>query len=201
MKLKSLATATLVVLALGSVSATWTNVEARSNRRGRWNSTNAMVQAGTAFNVRLGSNISTDDTQSGSAWSGTVDQSVGSIPAGSPVTGVVTSSSQGTHSSRAALTLAVREVTVNGRTYAMNANTQPIVAGTQRAKKIGAIVGGAAVGALLGNAIGGGKGAVIGGLAGGGAGYGLTRNALRTLQLKPGTVVMFTTSEAVLAQR
>jgi hypothetical protein len=92
-------------------------------------------------------------------------------------------------------------VTVDGRSYALTADTEPIVAGSKRAKKIGAIAGGAAVGGLIGGAAGGKKGALIGGLLGGAAGYGLTRNALRTLQLKPGTVVDFTTRQELVARR
>lgn len=165
------------------------------------------VAAGTPIHVRLDSKISTEDANAGDAWTGTVSQSVYSrgrvvIPAGSPVRGVVTSSRHGTHSTRPQLDLAVRQVTVDGRTRAMHANTPAIVAGSKRAKKIGAIAGGAAAGALLGHAVGGGKkGAVIGGLVGGAATYGLTRNAFRTLQLKPGTVVTFTTDESVAMRR
>jgi outer membrane lipoprotein SlyB len=82
-----------------------------------------------------------------------------------------------------------------------NGETEPIVAGSNRAKKIGAIVGGAAVGGVLGHVVGGSKGTVIGGLRGGAAGYGATRHALRTMQLKPGTVVTFTAREDVVARR
>src|SRR6185503_16902309 len=188
MRIKSLATATLVVLALGTVSAASTSAQTNTGRRG-WYRTAAMVEAGTAFNVRLDTKISTDENPTGSAWTGTLDQAVGSIPAGSPVSGVVSSSSQGTHSARARLVLAVREVTMNGQTYAMNATTQPIIAGTKTATKAGAIVGGALVGGLVGKAISGRTGAIVGGVAGAGAGYGLTRNALRTMQLKPGTLL------------
>jgi len=90
---------------------------------------------------------------------------------------------------------------VDGRTLRVNGETEPIVAGSNRAKKVGAIVGGAAVGALLGHAVGDRKGSVIGGLLGGAAGYGATRHALRTMQLKPGTVISFTATQDVVARR
>jgi hypothetical protein len=199
MSRKSLSASTLAFLALGALGWAWTSNEAMA--------ASYRVAAGTPFHVRLDSKISTEDANRGDSWSGTVSQAVVSngrvvIPAGSPVQGVVTSAHQGTHSTRAELGLAVRQVTVDGRTRAMNANTQPIVAGSKRAKKLGAIAGGAAAGALLGHAVGGGKkGAVIGGVVGGAAAYGLTRHAFRTLQLKPGTVVTFTTNESVAMRR
>jgi hypothetical protein len=205
--MKALVTGTLMILALGSV----TTSQARTNvyHRGGWNSrnVNVMVPAGTSINVQLNSAISTDNAHQGDSWTGTVSQSIASsngvaVQAGSPVEGVVTSAVQGTHSTPAQLALAVRRVTVNGQSLAMNAESLPIVAGTSRAKKIGAIAGGAAVGALLGHTVAkGSHGTLIGGLLGGAAGYGLTRNAFRTLQLKSGTVVSFTTSENLVARQ
>jgi hypothetical protein len=118
-----------------------------------------MVPAGTPIDVRLDSKISTENQSSGDTWSGTVYRSVMSggqvaIPAGSPVTGVVMSSVQGTHETRPQIALALRTAVVDGRTLRVNGETEPIVAGSNRAKKVGAIVGGAAVGALLGHAVG-----------------------------------------------
>src|SRR5262249_7048874 len=158
------------------------------------------------MNVRLDSKISTEDAHSGDTWTGTVSQSVYSdgrvvIPAGSAVQGIVTEAAQGTHTTPARIDLAVRHVNMNGQSPTLYADTQPIVAGSHRAKKIGAIAGGAAVGALVGSAVDKGKGTLIGGLLGGAAGYGLTRHALRTMQLKPGTVVTFTTREDLAYRR
>jgi hypothetical protein len=166
-----------------------------------------LVASGTPIDVRLDTEISTENARGGDAWTGTLEQSVVSrgrvtIPAGSPVSGIVTSAQQGTHETQAQLGLAVREVTVNGRSYMMNADTPPIVAGSKRASKIGAIAVGAAAGALVGHSVAkGNHGTLIGGLLGGALGYGVTRNAFRTLQLKPGTVVAFTTLEDVVARR
>jgi hypothetical protein len=213
---------TLAILVLGSVSALWSTGQARQRdyndnyynyHYGRHqgyrlsNYNRVVVPAGTAMNVRLDTKISTDETQSGETWSGTVTQSVIAdnrvvIPAGTPVEGVVTSSVQGTHNNRPSLELAVRRASVDGRMSSVNAVTEPIVAGSDRAKKIGVIAGGAAAGALLGHAIAkGSHGALIGGVLGGAAGYGLSRNALRTMQLKPGTLLTFTTRSDVLAYR
>jgi hypothetical protein len=212
MRTKTLARFALVVLALGTLSSAWTSL-ANAQRdwggsyRSRWGyRTSVMVPAGTPIDIRLESKISTDDNTSGDSWSGTVYRSVTSggrvaIPAGSPVTGVVVNAVQGTHETRPQIALALRQVTVDGRTMRVNGETEPIVAGSNRAKKIGAVVGGAAAGALLGHAVGDRKGSIIGGVLGGAAGYGLTRHALRTMQLKPGTVVTFTAREDVVARR
>lgn len=200
---------TTAILALSAVGSMWSTSEAaRWNRNDRTSYYDRVVMpAGTAFNVRLDSKISTEDAQPGDTWTGTVINSVIAdnevvIPAGSPVEGVVSSSAQGTHNSRPSLSLAVRRVMFDGQWRNVRAETEPIVAGSNRAKKVGAIVGGAAVGALLGRAVGRStKGTVIGGLLGGAAGYGLTRNALRTMQLKPGTNLTFVSRNDVVAYR
>jgi Glycine zipper 2TM domain len=212
---KTLARLALVALTAGTLGSVWSAAQAQNWRdrgygesyRSRWGyRTSVMVPAGTPIDVRLETRISTDDNHSGDTWTGTVYRSVVSggrvaLPAGTPVSGVVVNSVEGTHDSRPQLDLAVRTVTVDGRTLRLNGETEPIVGGSQRAKKIGAVVGGAAAGALIGNMIGDRKGSVIGGLLGGAAGYGLTRHALRTMQLKPGAVVTFTAREDVVARR
>lgn len=192
---KALATIMAAGLALSTLAPAWDidRAEAATYR----------VPAGTNIEVKLDSKISTEDAQAGDAWSGTVAQNVFSggqviIPAGSPVEGVVTRSAQGTHDTKAEIGLAVRRVSVNGEWRTMNADTPTIVAGTKRAKKIGAVAVGAAAGALVGGATTKSKtGTLIGGLLGGAAGYGLTRHAFRTMQLKPGTTVSFTTRNTV----
>ena len=203
-------TAALIMLTFASAAS----AQYRSHRhyRNSFNNTRnsmnyVMVPAGTSVSVRLDSNISTDNVQQGDAWNGTVTQNVVTnngvaIPAGSLVEGVVTNFAQGTHSTRAQLALGLRSVTVNGQSRTMFGEAQPVIAGTSRAKKLGAIAGGAAVGALLGHTVArDNHGTLIGGLVGGAAGYGLTRNAMRTLQLKPGTTLSFVTSENMMAQR
>jgi len=176
----------------------------RTYRTYRNTSSNAgYIPAGTAIDVRLNQTIATDNANSGGTWTGTVNSAVVTgagvgIEAGTPVEGTISSVVQGTHTTPAQLTLTLRRV--NGR--AVYAQAQPIVAGTQRAHKLGAVLGGAAAGALLGHAVDrGGNGTLIGGLAGAAAGYGLTRHAFRTMQLKEGTVVRFVTTERILATR
>ena len=67
--------------------------------------------------------------------------------------------------SRARLELGVRAVLLGDRRTALRARSEPIIAGSTRARNLGAIAGGAAAGALIGKATGdnAGKGALIGG--------------------------------------
>lgn len=171
----------------------------------RWNR-GMRVPAGTAFAVRLDSQVSTDDMRSGDRWSGTVSQPVMRrnrvmIPAGTQVEGIVTQSIQGDHNNPAQVALAVRAIDVDGQYRQVNATSENIVAGSKTANKIGAIAIGAAAGALLGHAVSERHGGLIGGLLGGAAGYGATRHAYRTLVLKPGTELTFTTTEDLVASR
>ena len=164
------------------------------------------VPAGTTFAVRLDSQVSTDDMRTGDRWSGTVSQPVMRrnrvvIPAGTPVEGILTESIQGDHNNPAQVALAVRSIDVDGQYREVNATSDNIVAGSKNAQKIGAIAIGAAAGALIGHAVSERHGGLIGGLLGGMAGYGATRHAYRTLVLKPGTELTFTTTEDLVASR
>ena len=210
MRNKALA-AGLFLLAVSSIATVWSQADAQQRYR-RWNrgydrdryESRAILPAGSAVQVRLDERLSTDDNQSGDEWRGTVTHSIVyngdvMIPAGSEVVGVVSNSIQG--STKPQMSLAMRQVYANGRTYNVRGDTEPIVADSKRARKIGAIAGGAAAGALLGGAVGKGKGAVIGGILGGATGYGVTRHALRTMVLKEGTELTFVTREDVLASR
>jgi len=164
------------------------------------------LRANTPITVRLESQVSTDDSHQGDRWRGRVAEDVMSrrgvvIPAGTPVSGVVTTTLQGTHEQPAELGLALRGAELNGQWLRMNAETEPIVAGSHRAQKLGAIAGGAAVGAIVGHSISHEHGGLIGGLLGGALGYGATQHAFRTLELKPGTLITFTTTQDVYARR
>jgi hypothetical protein len=188
----------------------------QSNRRSRYDrydrssryqrNGDMTLRAGTNIDVRLDSRIETDEAQTGQTWTGTIARDVFTggrvvLSEGSRVEGVVTMVENGTHETRPQLALAVREVAANGDWVRMNAETETIVGDSQRAKKIGAVVGGAAVGGILGHAIGGDKGSILGGLLGGAAGYGATQHAFRSMVLKPGTVITFTVSQDMTAYR
>jgi hypothetical protein len=220
MRTRNFVTFALALLAVGALTTPMLKSDADAasryrrsysrsyDRDSRWNNYRGteVVPAGATLVVRLDQKISSDDANRGDTWNGTIARPVYSddnrvvIPEGSPVVGVVTSVREGTHSTRPMIALSVRRVTIDGRGYSVDADSEPIIADTKSAKKVGAIVGGTAVGALLGHAVGGKKGAIIGGIAGGAGTYGLTRHAFRTMQLKAGTEIAFTTREALVAR-
>lgn len=216
MTTKSMLRAQLTILALvvlGTTLGSTANAYNQTRRAHRFHTraTNAQygsaIPSGTSLQVILNANISTDDTHVGDAWSGTTGQALATnnhvnIPAGSPVSGIVTVSVQGTHNVRPQLALAVRSVVANGQTYPLNADMPTVVGGSQNAKKLGAVAGGAALGALLGHTVAKDEhGTLIGGVVGGAAGYGLSRNAMRSLQFKQGTPLPFTTRNEMAYRR
>lgn len=216
MRMRKLVTFALASLAIAGVGASWfSNADAARRYRDRTYGSDyrydrgyydtEVIPAGANLVVRLDQTISTSEANRGNTWTGTIVEPVYSdnrlmIPEGTPVSGVITSVRQGTSSNRPMLALAIRRISIDGRNYALNADTEPIVAGSKRAQKIGAIIGGAAVGGLLGKAIGGTKGAIIGGVAGGAGTYGLTRHRFRTMHLDEGTEISFTTRHALVAR-
>lgn len=200
MTLKTALNVSLLVLALGVASGNTVSAVTYRHRGAHRVPRHSAesVPAGTTVQVNLTSDISTETAHRGDSWTGTTTQDIYmnkgvAVPSGSAVTGVVTTAMQGTHGARPQLGLAIRSVSANGRSYVMNADMPTLVAGTQRAKKLGVIAGSAAAGALLGHAVAKDEhGTLIGGIAGGAAGYGLTRNAMRTMQVKSGTLLTFT---------
>ena len=131
--------------------------------------------AGMPISVSVFRALSSGTAEVGEPWTGSVTASVTRhgrvvIPAGSTVHGVVAVANPARHGERATLRLALRSVTIDGRSYAMRGSSREIVAGSPRARNVGAIAGGTAAGALLGRAVGGsGRSTLIGALLGGGA--------------------------------
>jgi hypothetical protein len=163
-----------------------------------------LVAAGTPIEISVSAAISSETANIGDTWTGEVKEPVivdGEvvIPAGSTVEGVVTSVTPAQKGSRASLDLGVRSVTVGGKSHSVDAGTEAIVAGSTRARNLGAIAGGAAAGALIGKAVGGsGKGAVIGGLIGGAtAGGAVAASKGFQVVVKEGTVITFNVSKDV----
>ena len=163
------------------------------------------VPAGTPLHVAVDAQISSETAQTGDTWTGTIKEPViigtsAPIPAGSVVSGVITESVPAAKGGRASLALAIRSVTVNGREYPLRATTEAVVAGSPRARNLGAIAGGAAAGALIGKAVGGGgKGALIGGLLGGAAAGGaVAKSKGYQVVLKPGTELVFNADQSVV---
>jgi hypothetical protein len=165
------------------------------------------VPGGTPIKVTMDANISSETAQTGDTWTGVVKEPVvigtaAPIPAGSVVRGVITGSLAAERGNRAFLALAVSSVTVEGKEYACAASTDSIVAGSPRARNLGAIAGGAAAGALIGKVVGGGKGALIGGLLGAGAATGaVAKTKGYQVVLKTGTELTFTVNDPVVMRK
>ena len=156
------------------------------------------LSSGSTFNVTLGGAISSETASVGDAWHGTVAHDVvtqhgGVILAGSAVNGVVTGAMGAKRGSRAMLDLAVRNIRVDGQDQSIAANGESVVAGSTRARNLGAIAGGVAAGALIGSVVGDGRNATVGGLIGGAAATGVVAgsNGYQVV-LKSGTLMSFT---------
>jgi len=163
------------------------------------------VPAGTGIKITVAANITSETALSGDTWSGVVTEPLvigtsAPIPAGSKVSGVVASSKAAEKGSRAHLVLAVRTIEVDGRTYHIHATADSLIAGSTRARNVGAVAGSAGAGALIGKAIGGGgKGALIGGLVGGLVGTGAVASSKGyQVTVKEGAELVFTTDDVVV---
>jgi hypothetical protein len=161
------------------------------------------IVSGTTINVALGGKISSETAVAGDAWYGTVSEDVmtqngGVIPAGSQVDGVVTGALAARRGSRAMLELGVQRIRVNGHDESITASSEPVIAGSTRARNLGAIAGGAAAGALIGKAVGDGKNATVGGIIGGAAAAGVVAGSKGyQVVLTNGTVMTFTVTQTV----
>jgi hypothetical protein len=159
--------------------------------------------SGSTISVTLGSTISSETASVGDAWRGTVAENLesqhgGMIPAGSQVNGVVTEVVSAARGSRAMLDLAVRSISVMGRDELVNASGESVIAGSPRARNLGAIAGGVAAGALIGKIVGDGRNAAIGGIIGGAAATGVVAGSKGyQVVLKPGTRMSFTVDRIV----
>jgi hypothetical protein len=156
-----------------------------------------ILPSGTGVNVTIDAAINSETAHAGDPWTGVVKDPVvigtsAPIPAGSIVHGVVEAAKPAEKGDRAMLLLAMESVTVNGKTHMLSAVGDSVVAGSTRARNVGAVAGGAAAGALIGHAIGGGKGALIGGLLGGGAAtVGVAKSKGYQVEIAKGSDVTF----------
>ena len=133
------------------------------------------VPVGTALAVRLDSSLGSDTSQVEDPVRATLMEAVlveGTevLPAGSVVTGVVTTAEPaGKVRGRATLAVRFRSMSVAGETSALSASLHQTAASTTKddAKKIGIPAAG---GAIIGAIVAGKKGAGIGATVGGGAG-------------------------------
>ncbi len=154
------------------------------------------IPSGTSLRVRMIDNLSSEKTQVGDTFRGTLDEAIQVngkelYPKGADVIGRVTDvHPTGRLSEPGELDLVLN--TVSSGTVATSINVEPLVIkGESHAKSNATKIGGGAVlGAVIGAIAGGGKGAAIGTVAGGAAGTG----AAAATGKKPAVVE----SEAVL---
>ena len=138
----------------------------------------ATIAKGTGLKIMVAAALSSETATIGQEWQGSIAEAVtvgnlAPFPAGSVVHGVVDGVKPAAKGDRAVLVLRVTSIEANGKTHSLSATADSIVAGSTRARNVGAVAGGAAAGALIGKAVGGsGKGALIGGLLGGAAATG-----------------------------
>lgn len=162
------------------------------------------LSAGTAIPISVSTQISSENASPGDSWTGTVTENVVAgdrvvIPAGSTVEGVVSGVQGAQKGSRAFVVLAVRSVNANGTSIPVSASTDSIIAGSTRARNLGAIAGSAAAGAIIGKTVGGsGKGALIGGLIGAAAsGAAVAKSKGYQVVVKEGTNITFNVNHDV----
>lgn len=138
----------------------------------------ATIAAGTGLKITMGSALTSETATLGQEWSGTISEAVtvgnmAPFPAGSVVHGVVDGVKPAQKGDRAVLVLRITSIEANGKNHMISASADSMVAGSTRARNVGAVAGGAAAGALIGKAVGGsGKAALIGGILGGAAATG-----------------------------
>jgi hypothetical protein len=146
--------------------------------------------------------ITSDTATPGDTWTGTLTEPVSlgtvtSLPAGTVVHGVVTGAKPAEKGDRAVLVLAVSSIELDGKSFTVRGSTDSLIAGSTRARNVGAVAGGAAAGALIGKAVSGsGKGALIGGILGGAAATGAVAGSKGyQVEVKEGTQITFTVDE------
>jgi len=161
------------------------------------------VPSGTSIEVAVNTTLSSEEAKVGDGWSGSVITQRDGIPAGSVVNGTVTGVKPARKGDRAMLGLGLTSITVNGHSTPAHGSTEAIIAGSTRARNLGAIAGSAAAGALVGKAVSGTTtGAVVGGAVGAGAATGVVAASDGyQVVLKSGTPITFTTSEAMAVRQ
>ncbi len=128
------------------------------------------VPSGSRLEVRLNQTLSSKTAREGDRWHGVIVHPVvidgrEAIPSGADVEGVVVAAEAAQRGNRATLELGVTAVRIGDHKTSLRASSDPVIAGSPRARNLGAIAGGAAAGALIGEATSDrpGTGALIGG--------------------------------------
>lgn len=206
----SLSISAVALIAIAALSGCNETKTASNDTTGNSGSNVAMLTlpSGTSIDITLATALTSKNASVGDAWTGSVQtpayfdgQNV--IPVGSSVSGTVTSVRPALKGDRAMLDLGMNSFTVDGRGYRVNGSMEAIVAGSTRARNLGAIAGSAAAGALVGQAVSGStKGTVVGAVVGGGVATGVVAASDGyQVVLKPGVLLSFTTDEAVAVRR
>jgi hypothetical protein len=163
----------------------------------------AEIPSGTTISVRMIDKLSSEESQAGDTFHGTLDEPVRVngrelYPKGADVIGRVTDvHPTGRLSEPGELDLVLN--TVSSGTVAASIHVQPLVLkGESHSKSnVTKIGGGAALGAVIGAIAGGGKGAAIGTLAGGAAGTGAAAaTGKKPATVEPEALLTFVTSTA-----
>lgn len=169
---------------------------------------NLTVAAGTNVPVTINTRISSEEAGVGDSWSGVVASDVYShgnlvIPAGTTVHGTVAAATPAKRGDRAMLQLHLSRIQIADRSYGVSGSSEPVIAGSTRARNLGAIAGGTAAGAIIGHTVGGsGKGTLIGGLLGGAVATGaVAKSKGWQVVLKEGTQLTFTTQKSVAVSK
>jgi hypothetical protein len=156
-------------------------------------SSRSTIPVGQEIDVRLQSQLSSDDAQVEDRFEATtvVDLNEGErvlIPAGSVMRGVVTSVNRASRTDRkGSLTVSFDQVSVNGRVYPMRGTVVEALESEGIRDEVGRIGAGSAVGAIIGGIIGGVKGALIGVLVGAGGTIAATEG--KDVTLPPGSIL------------
>ena len=159
----------------------------------RTGSGDSVIPAGQEIDVRLQTQLSSDNAQVEDRFEATsvVDLYRGNevlIPAGSTFRGIVSSVNRASRTDRKGqLTVAFDQVTINGRSYPMRGTVTEALESEGIRGEAGRIGAGSAVGAIIGGIMGGVKGALLGVLIGGGGTIAATEG--KDVTLPPGTIL------------
>jgi hypothetical protein len=163
-----------------------------------------VIPAGKVITIRLGEPLSSDKSQEGQSFSGTVAEPVEVegetvIARGASAHGtVVAAKAMGHFKGGALLQLRLDSVTIRGERRSVQSSLWAQSLKGKGKRSTVAIAGGAGLGAALGGIFGGGKGAAIGAAAGAGAGTagaGLTGN--KEIRLPAESALRFTLRHSI----
>lgn len=162
------------------------------------------LPSGTSIDVALSTKLTSETASVGDAWTGSTRNAVmvdgrTVVPAGSTVHGTVTSVTPARKGDRAMLDLAMTSVSVGGDSHRVHGTMESVIAGSTRARNLGAIGAATVAGAVVGQQVGGStKGTVVGGVIGGAAATAaVSQSKGWQVVLKQGTPLTFTTNESV----